>query len=107
MDAVIRHRGAGSGPVAWKVGELARRTGVSVRALRYYDEIGLLSPSQRTEGGHRLYTAGDVVRLQQIRSLSALGFTLRETGEYLDGSEVPLERMIQLHLRRLKERIEL
>ena len=89
------------------MGELARRTGMSVRALRYYDEIGLLSSSRRTEGRHRLYTAGDVLRLQQIRSLSALGFTLREVGEYLDGSEVPLERVIQLHLARLKERIEL
>jgi MerR family transcriptional regulator, thiopeptide resistance regulator len=108
MDAVVRHREVdGSGPVAWKVGELARRTGLSVRALRYYDEIGLLSPSSRTEGGHRLYTAGDIVRLQQIKSLRALGFTLREVGEYMDGSEVPLERVIGLHLSRLRERIEL
>jgi MerR family transcriptional regulator, thiopeptide resistance regulator len=107
MDVVSRHRGAeGSGPAAWKVGELARRTGLSVRALRYYDEIGLLSPSSRTEGGHRLYTGEDVVRLQRIKSLRALGFTLREVGEYLDGSDVPLERVIELHLARLRERIE-
>jgi DNA-binding transcriptional MerR regulator len=77
-----------------------------VRALRYYDEIGLLSPSWRTEGGHRLYTGEDVVRLQRIKSLRALGFTLREVGEYLDGSNVPLERVIELHLARLRERIE-
>ena len=95
------------GPGTWKVGELARRTGLSVRALRYYDEIGLLSPSCRTEGGHRLYAAGDVVRLQRIKSLRALGFTLREVREYLDGSDAPLELVIQLHLARLKERIEL
>jgi MerR family transcriptional regulator, thiopeptide resistance regulator len=107
MDAVIRHRGAGSGPVAWKVGELARRTGLSVRALRYYDEIGLLSPSRRTEGGHRLYTAEDVVRLQRIKSLRALGLSLREIGEYLDGADVPPGRLIELHLARLRERIEL
>jgi MerR family transcriptional regulator, thiopeptide resistance regulator len=108
MDADVRHRGAeDSGPVAWKVGELARRTGLSVRALRYYDEIGLLSPSRRTEGGHRLYTAGDGVRLQRIKSLRALGFTLWEVREYLDGSDVPPERVIQLHLARLKGRIEL
>jgi DNA-binding transcriptional MerR regulator len=105
MGATSRHRE--SGDAEWKVGKLARRTGISVRALRYYDEIGLLSPSRRTEGGHRLYTAGDVARLQQIRSLSDLGFTLRAIGEYLEGSEVPLERVIQLHLRRLKEKIEL
>src|SRR5215210_104056 len=108
MDASTRHRETGAAePAAWKVGELARRTGMSVRALRYYDEIGLLSPSRRTEGGHRLYTAGNVVRLQQIRSLSALGFTLREVGEYLDGSDVPLERVVRLHLSRLRGRIEL
>ena len=93
--------------MAWKVGELARRTGLSVRALRYYDEIGLLSPSRRSEGGHRLYTPGDVIRLQRIKSLRALGFTLREIGEYLDGADVPLGRVIELHLARLKESIEL
>ena len=68
MDSVVRHRGADdSGSMAWKVGELARRTGLSVRTLRYYDEIGLLAPSRRSEGGHRLYTAEDVVRLQRIK----------------------------------------
>jgi DNA-binding transcriptional MerR regulator len=108
MNAVVRHRGVDdSGSAPWKVGELARRTGLSVRALRYYDGIELLSPSRRSEGGHRLYTAEDVVRLQRIKSLRALGFTLRETREYLDGSEVPLERVIGLHLARLREKIEL
>src|SRR5215210_8585811 len=103
MDASTRHRETGAAePAAWKVGELARRTGLSVRALRYYDEIGLLSPSRRTEGGHRLYTAGDVVRLQQIKSLRALGFSLREIGEYLNGADVPLGRVIELHLARLR-----
>ena len=52
-----------------KVGELARQTGLSVRTLHYYDEIGLLSPSYRTETGYRLYAAVDIARLQQIKSL--------------------------------------
>jgi DNA-binding transcriptional MerR regulator len=108
MDAMTRHRGADDlGPATWKVGELAGRTGLSVRTLHYYDEIGLLSPSQRTEGGHRLYTAGDVVRLQQIKSLQQLGFSLREVRDCLDRPDFPLGRVIQLHLARLKERIEL
>src|ERR671911_1289526 len=108
MDAVVRHSEAdSSGSAVWKVGELAGRRGLWVRALRYYDEIGLLSPSRRTEGGHRLYTAGDVVRLQRIKSLRALGFSLREIGEYLDGADIPLRRVIELHLARLRERIEL
>jgi DNA-binding transcriptional MerR regulator len=107
MDVAGQTRTDGFPPVAWKVGELAGRTGVSVRTLRYYDEIGLLSPSRRSEGGHRLYTAEDVVRLQQIRSLSQLGFTLREVRGCLDRRDFPLERVIQLHLSRLRERIEL
>jgi len=93
--------------VGWKVGELARRTGLSVRTLHYYEEIGLLSPSRRTDGGHRLYAAGDVVRLQQIKSLRQLGFSLREVKEYLDRPDFPLRRVISLHLSRLQERIEL
>lgn len=89
------------------MGELARRTGVSVRALHYYDEIGLLSPSRRTEAGHRLYTPDDVVRLQQIKSLQRLGFTLREIRDCLDRPDFPLERVIRLHLSRLRASIDL
>jgi hypothetical protein len=47
----------------WKVGALARATGLTVRALHHYDEIGLLEPSLRTASGHRLYDAADVARL--------------------------------------------
>ncbi len=50
-----------------RVGALAKRISLSVRTLHYYDEIGLLSPPGRTEAGHRLYSAGDLTRLQQIR----------------------------------------
>jgi DNA-binding transcriptional MerR regulator len=108
MNATDWQREEDSGrPVAWRVGELARRTGLSVRALHYYDEIGLLSPSRRTDGGHRLYAAGDVVRLQQIKSLQHLGFTLREVRDCLDRPDFPLGRVIQLHLSQLKEKIEL
>jgi MerR family transcriptional regulator, thiopeptide resistance regulator len=106
MDAIDRQRGA-LPPVGWKVGELARRTGLSVRTLHYYDEIGLLSPSQRTDGNHRLYDAADVVRLQQVKSLRALGFSLREIRECLDRPDYPLRRAIELHLSRLRKRIEL
>jgi MerR family transcriptional regulator, thiopeptide resistance regulator len=110
MDDVIEHREEdGLRPVAvWKVGELAERTGLSVRTLHYYDEIGLLSPSRRTAAGHRLYTAGDVVRLQQIRSLKHLGFGLEEVRDCLDRPEAfPLRRVVKLHLSRLEEQIEL
>src|SRR5918997_4321044 len=92
----------------WKVGELAERAGLSVRTLHYYDEIGLLSPSQRTEAGHRLYTAGDVVRLQQVKSLKHLGFGLEEIRDSLYRPEdFPLRRVVKLHLSRLGGQIDL
>ena len=52
----------------WKIGELARRTGLTVRTLHHYDEIGLLS-AQRSEGGHRVYDEAAVQRLYRIVSL--------------------------------------
>ncbi|MFL6234250.1 MAG: MerR family transcriptional regulator [Thermoanaerobaculia bacterium] len=92
-------------PPPWKVGELARRTGVSVRALHHYDEIGLLSPSRRSESGYRLYGEADAARLQQIRSLQALGFSLEEARDFLKRPEVTPDRVLQLHIARLKEQI--
>ena len=52
-----------------RIGALAAATGLSVRALRHYDEIGLLAPSGRSEAGHRLYSTSDVERLYRIRLL--------------------------------------
>lgn len=57
------HENAGAASEAWKVGALASATGLTVRALHYYDEIGLLKPSRRTTAGHRLYDPADVARL--------------------------------------------
>lgn len=90
-----------------KVGVLARRTGVSVRALHYYDEIGLLSPSAHTDVGHRLYTGNDIIRLQQIKSLQQLGFSLDEIKHCLDGHGFSPQRVIELHIEALTEQIEL
>ncbi len=92
--------------LAMKVGELARRTGVSIRTLHYYDEIGLLKPSTHTDSRHRVYAAEDVQRLQQIRSLQQLGFSLGEIRACLDGNDFSFERVITLHLERVRERIE-
>jgi DNA-binding transcriptional MerR regulator len=90
----------------WKVGELARRTGLSVRTLHWYDEIGLLTPSCHSESGHRLYTAGDVARLQQIVSLRQLGFSLEEVGACLDRADFSPLSLIQMHLARLRGQME-
>ena len=92
---------------AWKVGDLAERTGLSVRTLHYYDEIGLLPPSGRTDSGHRLYSAGDVLYLQQIRSLRALGFGLEQIGEFLEKPDFSVREAIELHVLGLKEQIRL
>ncbi len=89
----------------WRVGELARRTGLTVRALHHYDEIGLLRPSLRTEAGHRLYTAGDVARLQQVLSLRQLGLSLDEVRDCLDRPGFAPLDVLRLHVARLRERI--
>ena len=53
-------------PVRWRIGEVAKQTGVTTRTLRYWEELGLLQPASRTDGGERLYGAGDVRRVTRI-----------------------------------------
>lgn len=91
---------------ALKVGELARRTRLTVRTLHHYDEIGLLRPSLHTESGHRLYTAGDVARLQQVLSLRQLGFSLEEIRNSLDRPGFSPLEVIRLHAAQLRKQIE-
>lgn len=90
---------------ALKVGALAKRTGLTVRTLHHYDEIGLLTPSQRTRAGHRLYGEQDVARLQQIASLRHLGLALEEIRECLELPEYTLERTLELQIERLDAHI--
>ena len=63
--------------------EAAKKLGVTVRTLQYYDKEGLLSPSAASEGGRRLYTDKDLVMLHQIISLKSLGFSLTNDIKYL------------------------
>lgn len=65
------------------IGELAERTGLSLRTIRHYDEIGLLKPSGRSEGGFRLYAAEDFDRLMLIRRMKPLGYSLEQMAELL------------------------
>lgn len=92
---------------AMKVGELAKRTRLTVRTLHHYDDIGLLKPSLHSESGHRLYTAGDVARLHQVISLRQLGFSLEEIGDCLSRPEFSPVELMRLHVARLREQIEL
>jgi DNA-binding transcriptional MerR regulator len=95
------------GREAFKVGELARRTGLTVRTLHHYDAIGLLRPSLHTASGHRLYAAADVARLQQVLSLRQLGFSLEEVRACLDRPDFSPLEVIGRHVARLREQIEL
>jgi MerR family transcriptional regulator, thiopeptide resistance regulator len=92
---------------ALKVGELAKRTGLTVRTLHHYDDIGLLKPSLHTESGHRLYTLRDLARLQQIVSLRQLGFALDQVRECLERPDFSPLEVIVLHAARLREQVEL
>lgn len=66
--------------------EVSKQTGISVRTLRYYEEIGLLFPTAKTEGGHRLYGEEELKTLQQIVFLKTLGFRLKEIQPLLNES---------------------
>ncbi|MBP2437514.1 MerR family transcriptional regulator [Microbacterium amylolyticum] len=65
------------------IGELAERTGLSLRTIRHYDEIGLVTPSGRSTGGFRQYSADDLGRLMLIRRMKPLGYTLEQMAELL------------------------
>ena len=64
--------------VVMHIGEVASRTDLSLRSLRHWEEIGLLTPSGRTDGGFRLYTEDDVDKILVIRRMKPLGFSLDE-----------------------------
>lgn len=66
-----------------QIGEVAAQTGLSLRTIRYYEEMDLVVPSARTSGGFRLYTDSDVARLQLIKRMKPLDFTLEETRDLL------------------------
>lgn len=73
------------------VGQAAKKMGVTVRALQYYDKEGLLCPCAQSEGGRRLYTDRELIRLHQILSLKSLGFSLEEIKNKLIPLQTPEE----------------
>lgn len=89
-----------------KVGELAKRTGLTIRTLHHYDEIGLLSPATRTASGHRLYGASDVERLQRIASLRQLGLGLTEIADCLDDSPTSFRDVLVRQIAHVRRRVE-
>ncbi|WP_449601202.1 MerR family transcriptional regulator [Paenibacillus sp. Marseille-Q9583] len=91
----------------WKVGELAKLTGLTIRTLRFYDQIGLFSPSGQTESGHRLYNESDLSRLQQILSLKELGLSLEEIKTALTSGQISPFEIVDLQINQIKEQIKL
>jgi DNA-binding transcriptional MerR regulator len=91
--------------VLLKVGELARRTGLTVRTLHHYDDIGLLRPSARSESDYRLYNQADVGRLHAIQALRHLGLSLADIGTMLDRDGEGLSETISRQVRALGHEI--
>jgi DNA-binding transcriptional MerR regulator len=89
----------------WKIGELAQRTGLTVRTLHHYDEIGLLTPAERSDGGHRVYDEASVQRLYRIVSLRNLGFPLDAIAQALDARAFDPRAAVDDHITRLEAQI--
>jgi len=83
----------------YQIGEVAERTGVTQRALRFYEEKGLLQPPERMEGGFRRYSDDDIVRIEFVKKLQdLLGFTLSEIKEMVESEELRQQVIASRHL---------
>ena len=89
----------------WRIGELATTTGLTVRALHHYDEIGLLTPSERSDAGHRLYSEADVERLYLVVTQRELGMPLHAIAAHLDGG-VDIRATIESHLDQVERQLD-
>lgn len=91
-----------------QIGGVADRLGVSTRTIKYYEELGLVSPENRSPGGFRLYNASDVERLQRILRLKGMGFSLAAIREFLSvrdaAQEATRERVLAETTEHLKAR---
>ncbi|WP_054859995.1 MerR family transcriptional regulator [Gracilibacillus sp. JCM 18860] len=90
----------------YTIGKLSKNTGVTVRTLDYYDEIGLIKPSSKTEGGHRLYSEDDVMRLERVLALKYMGFSLEQIKDILENSTSTWQESIQQQLELVKREQE-
>jgi DNA-binding transcriptional MerR regulator len=90
----------------WRIGEVATATGLTVRALRHYDQIGLVVPSGRTSGGHRLYTNPDLAVLYQVTALRQLGLSLDQVAALLAG-DTDVARVIEEQLAHVDRQIRM
>jgi DNA-binding transcriptional MerR regulator len=79
--------------------------GISVRALRHYDEIGLLMPAHRSSAGHRLYTSANLARLQKIVALRRMGFSIKHIRTVLSGETAKAYKTLEAQADRLRKQI--
>ncbi|TAK92494.1 MAG: MerR family transcriptional regulator [Burkholderiaceae bacterium] len=89
----------------FKIGELAKRIGITVRTLHHYDAIGLVKPSGRSEAGYRLYDRNDVARLYRIQALRGLGLSLAQTAELLSSPSGELCAVIGQQMRAIEQEL--
>ena len=87
-----------------KIGEFAKRSGVTVKTLLHYDKIGLLNPSEKTDSGYRIYCEDDFLKLQQITTLKFIGLSLNEISHIINESGENLENMISIQKKALEEK---
>lgn len=88
-----------------KIGDLAKRTGLTIRALHHYDSIGLLTPSARSDAGYRLYNQADIARLHKIQALRQFGLSLADIGVTLTSEEIPLAAIVSRQIAALTAQI--
>jgi DNA-binding transcriptional MerR regulator len=87
-------------PVLWRIGEVAKLTGVTTRTLRYWEELELLQPSSYRTSGERLYSPADVARVTRIRNLQELlGFSLAEVRTVLGTEDVDVLDQVRSELK--------
>lgn len=89
-----------------RIGHVSAAVGLSLRTVRYYEEVGLVLPSGRTEGGFRLYTDADIGRLELVKQLKPLEFTLEEMRDLLEARDALADMTLEDdERRRLAERL--
>lgn len=88
----------------WTTGQVAEKLGVSIRTIRYYDQIGLVTPGKKEAGGRRLYTEEDLLRLEKISLLKSLSLPLDDIRHLLD--ELSIGQILEAHRKHLKSQLE-
>lgn len=93
--------------VMHQIGEVAEAVGLSLRTIRYYEEVGVVPPSGRTAGGFRLYTDDDIERLRLVKQMKPLDFSLEEMRDLLQSRDRLAEVVVDDEREQLIERLRM